>query len=94
MSDIIEESRLFTNTDSDGEREQHWRNSDGQIHRLDGPAWVFIERGITRQLWFVKHREITSEVESWIEQIGIPPWEQWGDTEKTLFRTEFAGSGS
>jgi hypothetical protein len=104
MSEIIEEPTLFIQQDGsktwfvefglhrlDGPAiietggTLHWY-VDGERHRLDGPAYT--EPG-GRQEWWVNDRRITSEVEAWIAQLSLPPWEQWTDTEKTLFKITF-----
>jgi len=59
---------------------------NGLVHRLDGPAYISENKNI---FYFVNGHDITKQVNAWIEQLGIRPWEEWTDVEKVLFRLEF-----
>jgi hypothetical protein len=59
---------------------------DGKYHRLDGPAIIHADG---HQKWYVNGVEITDKVLEWINQMSMPSWEEWGDTEKMLFQMTF-----
>lgn len=65
--------------------EQSWW-VDGKLHRVDAPARIWADG---EQQWWIGDKHITNQVEAWMDQLGLPPWEQWGDTEKTLFKITF-----
>ena len=56
---------------------------NGVLHRLDGPAWIGADGD---QAWWVNDRDISTEVAEWMTRMEIPPYDEWTDVEKTLFR--------
>ena len=60
----------------------------GQLHCLEGPAI----RKCHHIEWWIFGKSITTNVIQWQQQIDIPHWSQWTDTEKTLFRLTFQGT--
>jgi hypothetical protein len=65
---------------------QHWYEH-GERHRLDGPA--YIREGLER--WWIMGKEITDQVEEWMERLAIKPWQEWGEFERMLFKISFGG---
>ena len=61
---------------------------EGELHRSDGPA-VVRKNGTIE--WYINGTFLGSSVEEWRLQNGIPPWNTWTNTEKTLFRLCFSG---
>jgi hypothetical protein len=72
--------------DPDGSR--FWCQ-DGLLHRMDGPALIKPPDQIE---WFVSGEAVTERVVEWIERLSLPPYEAWGDVEKTLFSISFPRS--
>ncbi len=66
-----------------------WR-CRGVLHRFSGPA-VYDTLSEISERWYIKGRHITSEVEAWIVEQGLPHWQEWGEREKVLFRLWFGG---
>jgi hypothetical protein len=58
----------------------------GLRHRLDGPAFIHADGG---EEWWVFGNDISADVLDWIDRLGLGPWQQWGDRERTLFRVSF-----
>ncbi len=65
---------------------QEWR-VEGQLHRLDGPAII---RANGSRVWCVNGADFTPQVEGWMTEQGIPPFEMWTHREKILFRLMFS----
>ena len=83
-----------------------WGNDDEQwqvhdtFHRIDGPAETY--RNIDNkykigpfdkeiiEYWWIDGRNITTEVEYWIEENNFPIWQKWTDEIKALFKLTFA----
>ncbi len=71
---------------------------EGKRHRLDGPAYIDLHRldgpAVVRadgtQTWWVNDMGITSEVVQWMREQQIPPYVQWTDREKVLFKLWFS----
>ena len=47
---------------------KEYRNELGQRHRVDGPA---VERPDGSKVWFVYGKDITSEVEAWLNEQNL-----------------------
>ena len=62
-------------------------------HRDDGPAGiVFDYKGIPiweRASWFINGRDITKDVAEWSNDMDLPPFYQWNDGHKALFKITF-----
>ena len=59
---------------------QRWRDVNGQLHRLDGPAII---RADGTQEWWVNNKNITREAHQWMTQQSIT-W-PWGAATQSLF---------
>lgn len=77
-----------------------YRNGEGHLHRLDGPAVRYTIKHPPDDLyqqalnaqdeWYINDDEITPEVEAWIAENELPPWQEWDDEIKALFVLVFA----
>lgn len=53
-----------------------WETSDGQFHRLDGPAVIWhphkkLEENIIRRQWWINGNPVTEIIIPWAEDMGI-----------------------
>ena len=53
---------------TDAEGNKTWRNLDGKLHRIGGPAYEGADG--TKQ-WYVDGKDITNEVEEWFKSKRI-----------------------
>lgn len=70
--------------------------NDGRdvAHRDDGPSMIFPNAHpdtITR--WCVYGLDITKEVTAWLAEMDLPPFYEWNDGHKALFKLRFGGVG-
>jgi len=66
---------------ADGHQEW-WVNCE--LHRLDGPAVIWANG---KKSWFINNRNITDEVEKWLQQQGVI-W-PWNDATQAQFALTF-----
>jgi DNA-directed RNA polymerase specialized sigma subunit len=59
---------------------------DGELHRVDAPA-VILTNG--QHEWWINDQIITKEVEAWIIENNIVPWNTWTDADKLIFRMKY-----
>ncbi len=65
-------------------------------HRDDGPATIYFDKagGISELYWRVNGVDITADVNDWLEnKVDLPPFNEWEDNEKGLFKMTFGGVG-
>ena len=63
-----------------------WFSHDESIlHREYAPA---VEADNYEQ-WYIHGVNITTDILEWIERLALPPWQQWTDIEKALFKLSF-----
>ena len=52
---------------------QRWKSPDGEMHRLDGPAYISANGN---QEWWVHRVNVTDQVKSWMIENNIAwPWD-------------------
>lgn len=56
---------------------------NGKFHREDGPAMISFVGTFD---WHLNDRQITDEVEQWIEENNLPPYTDWDEDTKLLFK--------
>ena len=73
-----------------------WRNNYNghyfELHRDDGPAVInFNEYGCIKSAeWFINGRDITADVECWIDDMDFPVFHKWTNDHKIAFKLTFS----
>ncbi len=65
-------------------------------HRDDGPSEIEFDRtgAISNLTWMINNNDITDQVNDWLaNKVDLPPFYEWGDNEKVLFKMTFGGVG-
>ena len=71
------------------------RRRDGEKwikHRDDGPAFIRLNQNekLSKTEWWIKGNDISQEVRPWLKNMGLPPFYNWKDEHKMLFKLAFA----
>ena len=64
-------------------------------HRDDGPAIIryYDYPVIGETKWYIHVVDITEEVTAWLAEMDLPPFYEWNDGHKALFKLRFGGVG-